>query len=63
MIEFRRYDMTNDQNNPVAWKMTRTPEGQYVPFIDVEKLKKERDDLAEECERLRVEYHNLASKG
>lgn len=38
----RRYDMIHDANSG-NWKMARSPKGQYVPFIDYDKLARTLD--------------------
>ncbi len=52
----RRYNFVHDDNSG-QWKMTRAADGQYVPFIDFEKMKNERDLAVDAYNDLRQELN------
>lgn len=59
----RRYDMTHDPHSG-NWKMARSDQGQYVPWVDVERLQADHEHTTARyvanseamlCERARAE--------
>ncbi len=57
-MNLRRYDMVHDTHSG-NWKMAKRADGQYVPFIDVEKLIEQVNGLALHIDTLNGQIRDL----